>query len=155
MARDLTKNSTTAGTAANESTLTSELLSADTYKTTQGQLVRRLTLLAIFVTIGMGAWSLHSTIAGATEAGSPAKFIWPGLLLIAGAWFGYRLINWPVFADFLIAVQAELKKVTWPSKAELKRASVVVIATIFILAMSLFLFDIVWQWIFEKIGVTA
>ncbi len=63
----------------------------------------------------------------------------PALALIAGAWFGFRVVNWPRFADFLIAVEAEMNKVTWPSKDELIRAAIVVIFTIFFLAIALFL----------------
>lgn len=79
----------------------------------------------------------------------------PGVLLAAGLWIGYRLVNWPRFADFLIAVEAEMNKVTWPTKDELIRASIVVIFTIFFLAIALFVFDIIWQTIFEAIGVTS
>ncbi len=79
----------------------------------------------------------------------------PAVVLIAGLWFGYRLVNWPRFADFLIAVEAEMNKVTWPSKDELIRASIVVMFTIFFLAMALFLFDIIWQVFFDFIGVTS
>ena len=38
-----------------------------------------------------------------------------GLLLLLGLWIGYRLVNMPQFADFLIAVEAEMNKVSWPS----------------------------------------
>jgi len=76
-------------------------------------------------------------------------------MLAAGLWFGFRVVNWPRFADFLISVEAEMGKVTWPSKSELIRASVVVIVTIVILAISLFMFDVVWQWLFKLIGVAS
>ena len=76
-------------------------------------------------------------------------------LLFFGAWFGFRAVNLPSFADFLIAVEAEMKKVTWPGKDELVRAAIVVIFTIFFLAISLFLFDIVWQKVFVTLGVTT
>jgi len=48
-----------------------------------------------------------------------------------------------------------MNKVTWPSKDELIRAAIVVIFTIFFLATTLFLFDVVWQWFFSLIGVTG
>ena len=86
---------------------------------------------------------------------SKAILLVPAVLLAIGVWIGYRLVNWPTFADFLIAVEAEMNKVTWPSKDELIRASIVVMFTIFFLAISLFLFDVVWQAIFKFIGVTS
>jgi len=79
----------------------------------------------------------------------------PGALLLAGGWFGFRVVNWPRFADFLIAVEAEMAKVSWPGKTELVRASIVVIFTIFFLAMILFVFDIAWQAVFRALGVTV
>lgn len=94
---------------------------------------------------------MRGAFAGATwvEAGIPAA------LFASGLWLGFRLVNWPRFADFLISVEAEMAKVTWPGKPELIRASIVVIVTILVLAVTLFLFDIVWQWFFNLIGVTS
>ena len=59
----------------------------------------------------------------------------------------------PKFADFLIQVEAEMAKVSWPSKVELYRHSVVVIAVIFILVAASYGFDIIWGYLFEVIGV--
>jgi hypothetical protein len=41
-----------------------------------------------------------------------------GLLLAAGLWSVYRLVNMPRFADFLIAVESEMAKVSWPTGGE-------------------------------------
>ena len=98
---------------------------------------------------------MYSSLRGGLEAGSYLIPTIPFACLCAGFWFGYRVVNWPRFADFLIAVEAEMNKVTWPSKDELTRASIVVMFTIFFLASSLFLFDIVWQQFFNFIGVTS
>jgi preprotein translocase SecE subunit len=73
----------------------------------------------------------------------------PGLLLIAGLWVSYRIVNVPSAADFLIAVEAEMNKVSWPNRSELFRASVVVLFTIFFLAAVLFGFDSFWRWFFD------
>lgn len=135
--------------------LTSELFQTSVYKPNQGRIVRQLTALAIWVVIALGCWSLYSTLRGSLPSGSVLIPVIPAALLLAGAWFGYRVVNWPRFADFLIAVEAEMNKVTWPSKDELIRASMVVMFTIFFLAISLFLFDILWQQVFSSIGVTS
>ncbi len=144
--------------------LSSELFQTAVYKPTQGRIVRQLTALAVWVVIALGCWSLYSTLRSVL---SPTGSLIPGLansyfipavpaiVFVIGAWIGYRLVNWPRFADFLIAVEAEMNKVTWPSKDELVRASIVVIFTIFFLAVALFLFDIFWQFIFNFIGVTS
>jgi len=135
--------------------LTAELLQASVYKPNQGRIVRQLTAVAIWVIVGLGCWSLYGTLRGSLEAGSYLTPGIPAVLLAAGLWFGFRVVNWPRFADFLIAVEAEMKKVTWPSREELIRASIVVIFTIFFLAVTLFLFDIVWRFIFNFVGVTG
>jgi preprotein translocase subunit SecE len=135
--------------------LTSELLQTSVYKPNQGRIVRQLTALTIWIVVALGCWSLYSTLRGALESGSYMIPGIPAVLLIAGAWFGYRVVNWPRFADFLIAVEAEMNKVTWPGKDELIRAAIVVIFTIFFLAIALFLFDIIWQQVFSFFGVTS
>lgn len=136
--------------------LTTELLHSSVYKRNQGRLVRQLTCLAIWIIVALGCWRLNVFLTGTIP--NP-RWQWlelaiPVALLAIGGWIGYRLVNWPRFADFLIAVEAEMNKVSWPSRTELIRASIVVIFTIFFLATILFLFDVVWQWIFSKIGVT-
>ena len=125
------------------------------YKPTQGRLVRQLTALAIWAIVLIGCYRLYITVRGGFESAPWAEFAIPLSLCAAGFWFGFRVVNWPRFADFLIAVEAEMKKVTWPSQQELIRASIVVIATIVILAITLFLFDVVWQWLFAFLGVTS
>jgi len=63
-----------------------------------------------------------------------------------------RLVNWPVFANFLVSVEAELDKVTWADWTYLKRATAVVIVTMFVLGIYLFLCDVVWQQLFGFVG---
>ena len=156
VSRDLTSSPAAAPSSnVNDGgTLTAELFRGSVYKPNQGRIVRQLTALAIFIIVAMACWSLHRTLRVNDNPAQIALGI-PAALLAVGLWFGYRVVNWPRFADFLIAVEAEMKKVTWPTKEELIRASIVVIVTIFLLAMLLFLFDVVWQWFFEFIGVTS
>ncbi len=76
----------------------------------------------------------------------------PLFVAALGAWICFRMVNVPRFADFLISVEAEIDKVTWASKAELYRATVVVISTMFFLGAVLFSYDVFWQWFFKLIG---
>ncbi len=83
---------------------------------------------------------------------------WPSYLVAVvlagiGCWFGYRLVNWPKFADFLISVEAELNKVSWPTQKELVRASIVVIFTILFMSALLFAYDTLWRFLFGLIGI--
>jgi preprotein translocase SecE subunit len=80
----------------------------------------------------------------------------PGLLLLAGAWVCYRLVNLPIFADFLIAVEAEMNKVSWPTRPELFRASTVVLILIFSLAIILGAYDLFWGYFIRVVlGIGA
>jgi preprotein translocase subunit SecE len=135
--------------------LSANLLRASVYKPSQGRVVRQLTALAIWLIVAMGCYRLSLFLRGGVSDSLWIHSAIPATLLAAGLWFGFRVVNWPRFADFLISVEAEMGKVTWPSKSELIRASVVVILTIVILAISLFLFDVVWQWFFKLIGVAS
>ena len=84
----------------------------------------------------------------------PGFYLWlPGLLLFAWLWISYRVVNVPSFADFLIAVEAEMNKVSWPTRTELFRASIVVLLTIFALALVLAGFDLFWRLVFSVTGV--
>ncbi|MCO6458406.1 MAG: preprotein translocase subunit SecE [Pirellulaceae bacterium] len=136
-----------------------ELFQFGLYKRTQGRLTRQVTCGVIWVTFALAAWRLWDFLNGTTlpsslraaepfiEAGVPA------LLLGIGLWLGVRLVNLPRFADFLIAVEAEMNKVSWPSRPELIRSSLVVIFVIFAMAFVLFAFDVIWQFVFNWIGV--
>lgn len=66
-----------------------------------------------------------------------------GLLLFFGLWFGYRLVQWETFADFLISVEAEMAKVSWPGKAELKSSTIVVLVVFLFLAGMILICDLV------------
>jgi preprotein translocase subunit SecE len=106
----------------------------------------------------LGSWQLFEVLRSADRSGGwywvpGMEFILPGSVLLLGAWLAYRLVNFPQFADFLIAVEAEMNKVSWPSRAELIRSSVVVIFLMFFLAFVLFGFDLTWQLVFKAMGV--
>jgi preprotein translocase subunit SecE len=79
------------------------------------------------------------------------EYIMPALVLAFGAWASFRIVNIPRFADFLISVEAEMNKVSWPSRAELYRASLVVIVVIFLLTAVLFAYDLVLRWMLTRL----
>jgi preprotein translocase SecE subunit len=51
------------------------------------------------------------------------------------------MLNKPSMADFLIATESEMKKVSWSSRAELMGSTMVVIGTIFVMAALITLAD--------------
>lgn len=166
-----------AGIQHNESrahTIWGDLLSVSLYKPTQGRVARQLTFAALALTFGIGVWRLAQLLplwfgpgsglsAGSTPDAlgpfgfAPAgdlgvvRFLVPGLLLAAGLWFCFRLVNMPWFADFLIAVESEMAKVSWPTSSEVVRSSAVVIALIFALAAILAVYDLFWWFVLRYV----
>jgi preprotein translocase subunit SecE len=130
--------------------LVQELLRTGIYKRSQGRITRQVTFAVIAITVALGLWRLSETLVG---QGVAIQYAVPGLLLAGGLWAAYRLVNVPAFADFLIAVEAEMNKVSWPTRSELIRASLVVLVTIFLLAALLFMFDYFWITLFRNLGV--
>ena len=130
----------------------SELFQFGLYKPNQGRVVRQLTFLSVAVLCFLVAYEFYRTgwfdnlFAGSRYAG----LIGLGLI---GSWFAYRVVNYSKFADFLIAVQAEMNKVSWPTKTELWRSSVVVIFVIFAMAILLFGFDLLWTFLFRLLRI--
>jgi len=120
-----------------------KLFSFGLYKRTQGRIARQATFGAIALAVLLGCWQLSDVLR---DYGTAIQYGVPGLLLLLGWFLAFRVVNWPRFADFLIAVEAEMNKVTWPSRSELIRASAVVLITIFLLATVLFLYDMFWRW---------
>lgn len=139
-----------------------ELFTAEVYKRNQGRMVRQVTCLAIWLACLLGAWRFYQTfmldlaLGAAWEGwkGDTLRWAVPVALLLVGVWVGYRLVNWPKFADFLISVEAELNKVSWPAWSELYRASLVVIFTIAFLAVLLFAYDLVWVSLFQWLDIS-
>ena len=143
---------------ARSSSLWGELLSTSVYKPHQGRVARQVTFAAVALMIGIGVWrsvSLLPLIVPVGDSGGAdfgvMRFLVPGLLLAAGTWFAYRLVNLPKFAEFLIAVEAEMAKVSWPSGDEVFRSSVVIIFLIFALAGILAGYDLFWRIVLRSI----
>ena len=128
-----------------------ELLKTDIYKRSQGRMVRQFTCLAIWVATVLAAWQIRPTLAVDWQASPAVAWGVASAVLVAGLWFGFRIVNWPSFADFLIAVEAEMNKVSWPSRTELIRASMVVIVLMFGLTIVLFTYDFVLNWLLSRV----
>jgi len=72
------------------------------------------------------------------------KFTLPLLIMAASLWFAWRVVNQPVFADFLIATEAELNKVSWTTRRRLFQDTIVVLVTVVLMSVFLFVTDQVW-----------
>jgi preprotein translocase subunit SecE len=153
-------------------------LSFKLYKRNQGRITRQVSFAVMAVVIALAAWRLNVTLYAKESwlSAMLANSAWlSGLLgvkdqafyditiaylvsistLVLGVFSSYRIVNMPRFADFLISVEAEMNKVSWPSRGELVRSTIVVIAVIFFLALTLFTYDLAWSSLFKAFGISA
>ncbi len=141
-------------------TFFSNLLKFSVYKRNQGRVARQVTFAALALSMAVGVWRLAVVLPlwlasdvgnGLSDDLGVVRFLIPGLLLAAGIWVCFRAVNTPRFADFLIAVEAEMAKVSWPSRSEVVRSSVVVIFMMFALAGILGLYDLFWWFVLQAL----
>ena len=129
-----------------------ELFRFGIYKPNQGRMVRQFTFFAIAILAAFGCITLANErfipFAQSIKVGVPLG-IW-----LFFCWIAFRLVNIPKFADFLVSVESELEKVTWPTRNEVVQATIVVLCTMFFLGLFLFLIDLLWTWLFSFIGFT-
>lgn len=143
------------------------------YKRLQGQRVRRGTILGILVLAGCGIYTLlaHRSLGSGVENNwdipipfangafwrllPHVQFTVPILLALGALWLAFRIVNYPTFADFLIATEAELNKVSWTTRKRLVQDTIVVLTTVFLLTVFLFVVDVSWGWLLSRpwIGV--
>ncbi len=124
------------------------------YKRNQGRATRQVTFGALALGVSVGVWRLKDTLTARVD--DPfIVFGVPGVLLLLGIWISYRAVNIMRFADFLIGVEAEMYKVTWPTRVELVRSSMVVMVVIFFLATVLASYDLFWRVLLSFIGVVS
>lgn len=124
-----------------------ELFQVGLYKPTQGRITRQVTCGLLWTIFSIGAYRAYTLLYNHELW----QYTLPLVLLLVGFWGAYRLVNYAQFADFLIAVEAEMNKVSWPSRGELVRSSMVVIFVIFALAIVLFGYDLLWKFLFKDV----
>lgn len=123
----------------------------DRYKPSQGKSARLWTAVGLAIVFGAGLFTLHNRYL--IEMETVTKFMWTTGLGLAAAWIIWRIVEYPPFVDFLIATEAEMLKVSWITKPELQRATIVVLTTVLILSLFLAGVDVVWSLLLKAIGV--
>lgn len=142
---------------------------AEAFKGNQGVKVRRATVIAVLVVGIAGIIAMVNSRVLGTDRLGPNDWEWvipftstaegnhlvlplmykihlvvPVILLGLLIWFAWRLVNWPTFADFLIATEAEMNKVSWTTRKRLFQDTIVVLVTVFLLTFFLFVIDLLW-----------
>ena len=126
------------------------LARADLYKPMQGWYARLYTALGLGLILATGAWRVY-------ESSIEYQAVWriglPAIFAAVLGWVIFRLIHFPPFAEFLIATEAEMNKVSWTNKEDLFRATTVVLTTVVIMTVFLFMVDTLWTALLRLIGV--
>ncbi len=133
------------------------------YKRSLGVKVRRITILGVLVVGGSGAWSLYSngllpekwTLAmpfgmQPAQLMSGAKLALPALIVGVTLWVAFRAVNVPDFAEFLVATEAEMNKVSWSTRKRLAQDTVVVLITTLLMTLFLLAVDLFWGWLLSR-----
>jgi preprotein translocase SecE subunit len=77
----------------------------------------------------------------------------PIVLAVLLVWAAWRSVNIPGFADFLIATEAEMNKVSWTNRRRLYQDTIVVLVTVFLFTGFLFVVDIIWIKVLSAPGI--
>jgi preprotein translocase subunit SecE len=120
------------------------------YKPMQGWYARLYTALGLGAIVAAGVWRVY-------ESSIDYAPLWrlglPAVVALVLGWVLFRIVHFPPFAEFLIATEAEMNKVSWTSKEDLYRATTVVLTTVLVMAVFLFAVDWLWLFILRNIGV--
>jgi preprotein translocase subunit SecE len=122
------------------------------YKRGQGYYTRMWSAIAAGVIVAMGCFSLYQKLGGMNFESTTVKILVQSLVPM-GIFCGlgllvYWLVNKPIVADFMIAAEGELKKVSWSSRKEITASTMVVIGVMVVMSALLFLVDLGLQYFF-------
>jgi preprotein translocase SecE subunit len=139
------------------------LFSLFTYKKVQGVKARRFTLIGFLLIGWTGVYSLmnHVLFDGnwildlpftdfKLTALTDVRYSLPVILGAAVFWVAWRAVNMPTFADFLIATEIEMYKVSWSSRKRLIQDTIVVLVFVIMMTLFLMLVDFFWGWLLSS-----
>ncbi|MEE9211217.1 MAG: preprotein translocase subunit SecE [Phycisphaeraceae bacterium] len=124
----------------------------------QGYWTRTLSLLGAMVLIVVGALWIRSQLAVFASHSDYAVYIQWGvaaalILILGGAMIW--ILNKPRIVEFMIATEAEMRKVNWPTRRDIIGSTWIVICGTLLMAALLGVVDVVFFWVFQRIGVLA
>ncbi|MHC4561906.1 MAG: preprotein translocase subunit SecE [Planctomycetota bacterium] len=125
------------------------------YKPGQGKYTRVGTIIGVMLMVVVGAVVLSDKLGTwSSMLDTPAwKFGLPAGIAAALALLISWLVNRPKAADFLIATEGEMKKVSWSNRREVVGSTKVVIVTTFMLAGILFVVDLLLIFAFKRLDI--
>ena len=126
----------------------------DIYKRGQGKYTRLCSAFAIALLAGLGCLRLFSKLEATSWGLSNKTTLWIATMVPAGlfallALLIFWLVNKPSIADFMIAAEGEMKKVSWSSKQEITASTTIVVVVIIVMAVLLGTTDIAFRVFFD------
>jgi preprotein translocase subunit SecE len=124
------------------------------YKRGQGKYTRLCSAFAGAIIVGAGCWRLYHKL-GVWLAGMPrnsamwAERMIPVCLFAVLGLFIFWLVNKHSVADFMIAAEGEMKKVSWSSRQEIIVSTAIVIIVVILTAFLLGATDLTFQAFFS------
>jgi preprotein translocase subunit SecE len=119
----------------------------DIYKRGQGKYTRLWSAFAVAIVAGLGCFRLYGMLEAASWGLSNKATLWIATMVPAGlfvimAIVIFWLVNKPSVADFMVAAEGEMKKVSWSSRQEITASTFIVIVVVIIMALLLGTTDI-------------
>jgi preprotein translocase subunit SecE len=120
------------------------------YKRGQGKNTRLWTGLVCFVVAAYGCWVLHGKLQASFDDVWVETLI-PAAICAIVAGVIWWLSNLPSVADFLIAAEGEVKKVSWSSRKEIVNSTTVVIIVVAVMSIGIGVWDLLLHLFFGDI----
>ena len=124
------------------------------YKRGQGKYTRLCSGFGAAIIVGLGCFQLYVKLEPISWVGGRRAALWiatmvpVGLFIILGL-LVFWLINKPTVADFMIAAEGEMKKVSWSSRREIAVSTFIVIVVVILVAILLGVTDLSFRMFFD------
>jgi len=122
----------------------------DIYKRGQGKYTRLCSAFGAAIIAGLGCLQLYKKL-DATDLGLWVKTMVPAVLFVALGLLILWLVNKPSVADFMVAAEGEMKKVSWSSKKEIAVSTFIVIVVVILMAALLGVTDLSFKLFFSEV----
>ncbi len=124
----------------------------DIYKPGQGKNTRLFSAFSLAVIVALGSWKLYEQLQ-ARNLNLWLETLVPVVVFVILTLLCFLLVNKPTVADFMIAAEAEMKKVSWSSRHEIAVSTLVVIIVVICMGILLGVTDYLFQqffgWLFS------
>jgi len=126
----------------------------DIYKRGQGKYTRLCSAFAAAIIAGLGCWQLYGKLEAASWGLSSKATLWIATMVPAGLFvilvsLIFWLSNKHSVADFMVAAEGEMKKVSWSSRQEIAVSTFIVIVVVIFMAVLLGVTDIGFRTFFD------